>query len=217
MNKNYSIRYREKTFRFIGIVLVIGFAQVASFAIYYSYKSFSESKNKIYIKEGNYEVKAFLKEDYVENQDVELSVKQQINDLHHYFGDLNPNPKQINNNITKALELTDYSGAQMYDIFKEKKKFYDDLIKQGYSCLLTTNDILVDFTQKPYQFEFRGTLKITRSQTILFRSFITRGYVRKIAPQKGKNKDWDGNDRGWMIEKWELLDFNDLKLVNRFD
>ena len=133
-----------------------------------------DANKKIYVLDGNVPILVRQTE-----QDANLSIeaKSDIELFHHLFFTLSPDDKYIQYTIKKALYLVDESGAAQYNALKEKG-FYNNVIGTSTVCSIFCDSI--KFDEKSMKFVYYGRQRIERRTSILYRSLITAGKLRRI-------------------------------------
>jgi conjugative transposon TraK protein len=135
-----------------------------------------------------------------ENEEVEAM--SHINIFHSLFFNLPPDDKFIADNIYKAMYLIDESGLKFYNDMREKG-FYNQLIAN--SMLLSTKADSIHFDTQTKKFIYYGTQRIERPSTIVKRSLISEGYVRKVSRSQN-------NPHGFIIFQYQVIKNDDIEI-----
>ncbi|MFB9843943.1 conjugative transposon protein TraK [Mucilaginibacter ginsenosidivorans] len=188
-----------KHIKVFSCLLILACAGISCFAVYKSYQSSADFKNHIYILANGKALEAFAAD---RKSNIPVEARDHINVFHQDFFTLDPDDKQIQATITKALYLADGSAKTQYDNLKESG-FYANLISGNVSQQLTVDSIQLDMNQYPFAFKCFATEKLTRTSSTVTRSLITQGYLRNVSRS-------DNNPHGFLIEKWQILENNDL-------
>ncbi len=200
--KNIDSAFRHiKTFSFI---LVAGCFLLCGFVLYKSYELSARVQDKIYILAGDQAMEAFAAK---KKDNVMVEAKSHISLFHTYFFTLDPDEKVINRNMTRALYMADGSAKNQYDNLKETG-YYSNIISGNISQQITMDSVVVNIKAEPYLFHFYGTEKIIRPNSVVTRNLITQGYLRNVSRS-------EHNPHGFLIERWETLENNDIKTENR--
>jgi conjugative transposon TraK protein len=195
--KNIDTAFKHiKWFSYLLILACIG---ISCFAIYKSYQSSTDFKNHIYILANGKALEAFAAD---RKSNIPVEARDHIKMFHEDFFTLDPDDKQIQANITKALYLADGSAKIQYDNLKESG-FYANLISGNISQQVAVDSIQLDMNQYPFYFKCFATEKLVRTSSVVTRSLVTQGYLRDVSRS-------DNNPHGFLIEKWETLENNDL-------
>lgn len=198
-NIDTAFRYtRLFNFCFLGACLVI-----SCFMIYSSNKTLSANRGKVYVM-----VNGKMVEAVAMNRDIPVEIRDHIRTFHRLFFTLSPDEKAIQSQMTKALYLADGSARRVYQNMKEAG-YYSNLISGNISQEIEIDSVELDMNTAPYRFRCAGKQIITRPTSILTRSIITQGYVRIGIVQS------DNNNHGFMIEKWEIIENDDIRTMTR--
>lgn len=103
--------------------------------------------------------------------------------------------------MKKALYLVDESGAAQYNALKEKG-FYNNVIGTSTVCSIFCDSI--KFDEKSMKFVYYGRQRIERRTSILYRSLITAGKLRRIPRSPN-------NPHGLLIVNWRTLKNQDIE------
>ncbi len=200
--KNIDTAFKHiKTF---SMVLIIACVLICSFTLYKSYQFVSNNQQHIYILANGKALEAFSAD---RKDNIPVEARDHVRMFHECFFNLDPDEKVIQANIIRALYLADNSAEKMYQDLKEQG-YYSDLISGNISQQLAIDSIRVDVNQYPYYFRCYAKERMIRTTSIVTRSLITEGYLRNVARS-------DNNPHGFLIEKWNTLENNDLKTENR--
>jgi conjugative transposon TraK protein len=193
-----------KHIKAFSIILIMACAITCAFTVYKSYQFVSNAQQRIYILANGKALEAFSAE---RKDNIPVEARDHVRMFHYFFFDLDPDEKVITSNITRALYLADNSAEKMYNDLKEQG-YYADLIAGNISQQITIDSIRVDVNQYPYYFHCYAKEKMIRTTSIVTRSLITEGYLRNVSRS-------DNNPHGFLIEKWNTIENNDLKTENR--
>jgi conjugative transposon TraK protein len=130
-----------------------------------------------------------------------------VRTFHHHFITLDPDDKVIQANIAKALYLADASAKKQYDNLKENR-YYSNVISGNISQEIDIDSIRIDINQYPFYFRCFARQRLIRTTSIVTRSLVTEGYLRNVSRS-------DNNPHGFLIEKWNTLENQDIKTENR--
>ncbi len=184
---------------------VIGLCLILTlFMTYKSYQLATQSQQRIFILANGKALEAYAAD---RKDNVPVEARDHVKMFHHYFFTLDPDDKVINSNITKALYLADGSAKQQYDNLKENG-YYTNLISGNISQEMQADSIIINTSDYPYHFRYKGVQKIIRPSTIVTRSLVTEGYLRNVSRS-------DNNSHGFLIERWKTLENADIKIENR--
>ena len=157
-----------------------------------------DANKKIYVLDGNVPI---LVRQTEQDTNLGIEAKSDIELFHHLFFTLSPDDKYIQYTIKKALYLVDESGAAQYNALKEKG-FYNNVIGTSTVCSIFCDSI--KFDEKSMKFVYYGRQRIERRTSILYRSLITAGKLRRIPRSPN-------NPHGLLIVNWRTLKNQDIE------
>lgn len=157
-----------------------------------------DANKKIYVLDGNVPI---LVRQTEQDANLGIEAKSDIELFHHLFFTLSPDDKYIQYTIKKALYLVDESGAAQYNALKEKG-FYNNVIGTSTVCSIFCDSI--KFDEKNMKFVYYGRQRIERRTSILYRSLITAGKLRRIPRSPN-------NPHGLLIVNWRTLKNQDIE------
>jgi len=193
-----------KHIKLFSYLLIGACVLISCFAIYKSYQSSDNYKNHIYILANGKALEA-LAADRKDNIPVEI--RDHVKVFHQDFFSLDPDDKQIQATITKALYMADVSAKKAYDNLKEAG-YYNNIVSGNISQTVNVDSVQVDINQYPFYFKCFATEKLERSTATITRSLVTQGYLRNVSRS-------DNNPHGFLIEKWEILNNQDVSTLNK--
>lgn len=200
--KNMDTAFRQV--RIFSLVAIICTTGIAGFVTYKSYHLAENLQSHIYVLANGKAIEAFAS-DRTENIPVEA--RDHVRTFHHHFFTLAPDEKAIQANITKALYLADASAKGIYESLKENN-YYTSIITGNVSQEVAVDSVWLNLDASPYFFRCWATQRITRPSAITTRTLITEGYLRSVSRS-------DNNPHGFLIEKWRILDNQDIKTEKR--
>lgn len=198
----------DTSFRHVRLFSFVFMAACMAAACYISYESFkmvSQAQSRIYLL---YNGKLIQAVESTRKDNIQVEVADHVKMFHHYFFTLSPDEKANALGMNQALYLADRSAKRMYDDLKESG-YYTNIISGNVSQHITMDSIQLVLDQKPFYFKYYGTQKITRPTAITLRSVISEGYIRDDVARS------DQNSHGFLIEKWRILENNDLETIKR--
>ena|SRR5258708_28406734 len=200
--KNIDTAFKHiKLFSYLLIAACVG---ISCFAIWKSYQSSDNYKNHIYILANGKALEAYAAD---RKDNIPVEIRDHVRMFHHDFFTLDPDDKQIQAGITKALYMADESAKKAYDNLKEAG-YYNNLVSGNISQTIDVDSVQVDMNQYPFYFKCLATEKLIRSTSTITRSLVTQGYLRNVSRS-------DNNPHGFLIEKWETLENKDLSTQNK--
>jgi conjugative transposon TraK protein len=194
-----------KHIRLFSIAFLLANCLICLYAIYKTSQELKVIQGKVYVI-ANGKLMEALAGDRRETLPVEI--RDHVKMFHYYFFSLEPDDQVIKAHLTKALYLADGSAKAEYDDLNETG-YYTGIQSGNISQQVEEPDsVLVNIDQQPYYFRYVGKLKIIRATTITIRSLITEGYIRNTTAS-------DNNPHGFLIERWKILDNQDINIQKR--
>jgi conjugative transposon TraK protein len=203
----HKAKHIDSAFRQIrsfSIVLIVCSTGLSIYSLFQNQRILDRSQERIYILANGKALEAFGSD---RKDNIPVEARDHIRTFHLFFFSLDPDEKVITANLSRALYLADGSAKREYDNLKENG-FYSNLISGNISQQLEVDSIEVNTDSYPYYFRFMAKEKLIRTTSIVTRSLITQGWLRSV----GRS---DNNPHGFLIERWQILENNDLKIQNR--
>lgn len=199
--KNIDTAFRHT--RLFNLLFLAGCVVICCYSQYRTYATLTANQGKVYVL-----VNGQVLEAIVQDRNYPVEIEDHIQSFHHYFFTLSPDDKAIQSQISRALYLADGSAKRIYQNMKESG-YYSNLISGNISQKIAIDSIELDMTTMPYRFRARGVQEITRPTSTLIRSIVTTGYVRTGQVQSRNN------NHGFQIERWEIVENQDIKTISR--
>jgi conjugative transposon TraK protein len=199
--KNIDTAFRS--IRLFMIVFLVCATLLCGYTIYSANETVRANRGKVYVL-----VNGKLVEAVVQDRNIPVELKDHITDFHQYFFTLSPDEKAIKEQITKALYLADGSAKKMYENMKEAG-YYNDIITGNITQKIQIENIELNMTAVPYSFRCKATLEIKRPTVKVIRNLITQGYIETGYIQS------DNNNHGFQIQRWEIIENQDIKTTTR--
>lgn len=199
--KNIDSAFRH--IKLFSYLLITACVSISCFAIYKSYQSSDNFKNHIYVLAGGKALEAVAAD---RKSNIPVEARDHIRTFLTDFFTLDPDDKQIQANITKALYLADESAKRAYDDLKEAD-YYNNIVSGNISQQISVDSIRLDINQYPYVFTSYATEKLIRTSSTTTRDLITQGYLRNVSRS-------DNNPHGFLIERWETVENKDKQVKN---
>ncbi len=193
-----------KHIRLFSYLLIAACVLISGFAIYKSYQSSDNYKNHIYILANGKALEAYAAD---RKDNIPVEIRDHVKMFHHYFFTLDPDDKEIQATVTKALYMADESAKKAYDDLKEAG-YYNNLVSGNINQTVEVDSVQVDINQYPFYFKCYATEKLVRSTSTITRGLVTQGYLRNVSRS-------DNNPHGFLIEKWEIVNNQDVSTVNK--
>lgn len=177
-------------------ILVILFSFTFVGVIYYmSEQKVNRSREKIYVLTNSDALEFALSKNPEINRKAEI--KNHLELFNRLFFEFDPDPKEINDSVDRALVLIDNSGTQMHSSRKESL-YYHKIVEGNISSRIKMDSVKIDVSNYPYQSIVYGKQRLIRPSAIVYKNFIARCQLRDV-------KRTDDNPHGLYIEKYKLI------------
>lgn len=198
----------HKTNRLVVIVFAILCTIVIGSVTFVFYDTYTKAKESLYVLVDGNALQQAMRRNTMDNRPVEM--RNHIRTFMSYLFTFNPDRSSINNNIKKALELSDESVKNFIDNLTEQK-YYDKAISGNISHELTldTSSIKLDLSGYPYKVTVIGEIQLVRSSKIEIRELICTMDIRNLPNRT------DNNPHGLIIEKFFVQQNEKIKEFNR--
>lgn len=200
-----NIENSFKQIRFYAIMFVLFCCSVVGFALWQSYHFAEKQRQKIYVLDQGKSLMLALSQDINLNRPVEA--REHIRRFHELFFTLAPDKNAIEGNMKRAFYLADKSAFNYYNDLAEKG-YYNRIISGNVQQRLEVDSIVSDFNNYPYTVKTYAKQYIIRSSNITKRKLITSCDLLNSVRS-------DNNPQGFNIEKFEVLENQDIEIVER--
>ena len=203
-----SLRNIESSFRQIRlftIVFVALCAAVTGYALWNSYSFAEAQRQKIYVLDGGKSLMLALSQDLSQNRPVEA--REHVKRFHELFFTLSPDKSAIESNINRAFFLVDKSAFRCYQDMQEKG-YYNRIVSGNINQSIQIDSISCNFEVYPYKVVTYAKQMIIRASNVTERNLITRcDLINSLRS--------DHNPHGFMMERFEIIDNKDLRVLDR--
>lgn len=203
-----SLRNIESSFRQIRlytIVFVVVCAAVTGYALWNSYSFAEAQRQKIYVLDGGKSLMLALSQDLSQNRPVEA--REHVKRFHELFFTLSPDKSAIESNINRAFFLVDKSAFRYYQDMQEKG-YYNRIVSGNINQSIQIDSISCNFEVYPYKVVTYAKQMIIRASNVTERNLITRcDLINSLRS--------DHNPHGFMMERFEIIDNKDLRVLDR--
>jgi conjugative transposon TraK protein len=190
--------------RMLTIIVIITCAGLCAYTVYISFQQIARAGERIYILSNGKALEAWSAE---RKDNIPVEARDHVRTFHYLFFTLDPDDKVIQSNITKALYLADESAKRQYDNLKENR-YYANLISGNISQQIVVDSITINIDMYPFYFKCYAKQKLIRTTSIVTRLLITEGFLRNVSRS-------DNNPHGFLVEKWNTLQNQDIKTEPR--
>ncbi|AGA78196.1 conjugative transposon protein TraK [Echinicola vietnamensis] len=193
-----------KHIRLLALGIMAGSLLVTGFVSYQAFELVRSARERIYILAEGKALKAFSAQ---RKDNIPVEAKDHIKMFHHYFFTLSPDDRHIKEQVGKSLYMADASAKAAYDNLRESG-YYTRMVSANINQTLHMDSVAIDTGFHPYGFTYYGTQRIIRPTSIVTRRLVTRGQLRHVDRS-------DRNPHGFLIEKWETLRNENIKVEKR--
>lgn len=201
MQKN-SFRYIDSAWKLTRVIVIVVIVLCFSFSLgtyIYSMNRIAEEREKIYVLDNGASLQLALKSNKLENRPAEI--RHHVMMFHRLFFTLDPDPKQIRDNIASAMFLGDDSVYQ-YEQIRQDRGYYSDIVAANISTDIEMDSIKVDVSVYPFVCYFYGKERRIRPSKIEINKLFSRTQLRNVSRT-------DNNPHGLLMERYTVLN-NDL-------
>ena len=200
-----NIESSFKMIRFFGIVFICLCAGITGYSVWSAYRFAEAQRHKIYVLDQGKSLMLALSQDMAQNRPVEA--REHIRRFHELFFTLAPDKSAIENNVRRALHLSDKSAFDYYRDLSEKG-YYNRVISGNINQTIQVDSVACDFNAYPYRAVIYARQFIIRESNLTERSLITRcNLVNSVRS--------DNNPHGFTLEAFDVVENKNLRVVNR--
>lgn len=200
---NIETSFRQ--LRLYSIIFICLCASITGYSIWSAYDFAEAQRQKIYVLDEGKSLMLALSQDLSQNRPVEA--REHARRFHELFFTLSPDKSAIENNIRRALVLSDKSAFNYYKDLSEKG-FYNRIISGNINQTVLIDSVLCDFDVYPYDVSTYARQMIIRESNVTERSLIT--HCRLLNSVRS-----DNNPHGFTIEAFEIRENKDLRVLDR--
>ena len=200
-----NIENSFKQIRLYAIVFAVLCVGIAGYAIWESYRFAELQRQKVYVLDNGKSLMLALAQDASINRPVEA--REHIRRFHELFFTLAPDKSAIENNMKRAFNLADKSAFDYYKDLAEKG-YYNRIISGNVQQRLEVDSVICNFETYPYAVKTYAKQFIIRSSNVTKRNLVTSCYLVNSVRS-------DTNPQGFNIEKFTVLQNNDLEIIER--
>lgn len=193
-----NLENKIKLVSIICFLVVIASVVISIGSLLIAGKMVTDAHEKIYVLDGNVPI---LVSRTTMDETSEIEAKSHIEMFHHLFFTLAPDDRYIQYTLEKAQYLADESAAAQEQTLKEHG-FYNNIIST--SSLFAIFCDSINYNKQDMTFTYYGRQRIERRTSILFRSLVTSGKLKKV-PRS------DNNPHGFLITDWRTILNKDLE------
>ena len=146
-----------------------------------------------------------LSQDLSQNRPVEA--REHVRRFHELFFTLAPDKAAIEDNIRRALFLSDKTAFGHYRDLVEKG-YYNRIISGNISQRIVVDSIICNFETYPYDVSTYAQQFIIREKSVTRRKLITHSRLRNSVRS-------DNNPHGFILEGFNVIDNSNIGTVDR--
>lgn len=203
-----SLENIESGFRHLrsfSIVFLVACAFISGYAVWKSYDFAEAQRQKIYVLDEGKSLMLALSQDLSQNRPVEA--REHVRRFHELFFTLAPDKAAIEDNIRRALFLSDKTAFGHYRDLVEKG-YYNRIISGNISQRIVVDSIVFNFETYPYDVSTYAQQFIIREKSVTRRKLITHSRLRNSVRS-------DNNPHGFILEGFNVIDNSNIGTVDR--
>lgn len=201
--KNIETAFRQ--IRLYTLLFALLCAGVCGYALYASYSFAREQREKIYVLDEGKSLMLALSQDASRNRPVEA--REHVRRFHELFFTIAPDKAAIEQNMERALALSDKSAFDYYKDLAETG-YYNRAISGNINQRIEIDSILCNFNRHPYEVRTYARQFIIRQSNITERSLVTSCRLQNAARS-------DNNPQGFLLEHFLVEENRDLRSYKR--
>lgn len=194
-----------KHLRSFSIVFLVACAFISGYAVWKSYDFAEAQRQKIYVLDEGKSLMLALSQDLSQNRPVEA--REHVRRFHELFFTLAPDKAAIEDNIRRALFLSDKTAFGHYRDLVEKG-YYNRIISGNISQRIVVDSIVCNFETYPYDVSTYAQQFIIREKSVTRRKLITHSRLRNSVRS-------DNNPHGFILEGFNVIDNSNIGTVDR--
>lgn len=200
-----NIESSFKHLRLFSIVFLCMCTLLMCYSVWKAYSFAEMQREKIYVLDQGKSLILALSQDLAQNRPVEA--KEHTRRFHELFFSLSPDKSAIENNIQRALFLSDRSAYAHYRDLAEQG-YYNRIISAGINQRVEIDSIACNFNVYPYDVVTYARQLIIREKSITERSLVTKGRLLNSTRS-------DNNPHGFILEAFQVIENKDLQVFDR--
>jgi conjugative transposon TraK protein len=200
-----NIETSFKQIRFFGIVFICLCAGITGYSVWSAFNFAEAQRQRIYVLDQGKSLMLALSQDMAQNRPVEA--REHIRRFHELFFTLAPDKSAIENNISRALLMSDKSAFNYYKDLSEKG-YFNRIIAGNINQTILVDSVVCDFNTYPYRAVTYARQFIIRESNLTERNLITRcNLVNSVRS--------DNNPQGFTLEAFDVVENKNIRVINR--
>lgn len=209
MNKllklNHDIEQSFKGLKLVSLLSIAASVVIAVASVLSSLSFAEKQRQKIYVLDQGKSLLLALQTDAIMSK--ELEIKDHVERFHELFFNLSPQAKAINDNLDRALNLSDESAFK-YSQDLAEKGYYSRIISANITQQVLVDSVVVTDRNYPYKVKTYAHQYVIRESNMSEYSLISTCQLINI-PRS------DVNPHGLLIEKFQVTENNLIETRKR--
>lgn len=209
MNKllklNHDIEQSFKGLKLVSLLSIAASVIIAVASVLSSHSFAEKQRQKIYVLDQGKSLLLALQTDAIMSK--ELEIKDHVERFHELFFNLSPQAKAINDNLDRALNLSDESAFK-YSQDLAEKGYYSRIISANITQQVLVDSVVVTDRNYPYKVKTYAHQYVIRESNMSEYSLVSTCQLINI-PRS------DVNPHGLLIEKFQVTENNLIETRKR--
>lgn len=209
MNKllklNHDIEQSFKGSKLVSLLSIAASVVIAVASVLSSHSFAEKQRQKIYVLDQGKSLLLALQTDAIMSK--ELEIKDHVERFHELFFNLSPQAKAINDNLDRALNLSDESAFK-YSQDLAEKGYYSRIISANITQQVLVDSVVVTDRNYPYKVKTYAHQYVIRESNMSEYSLVSTCQLINI-PRS------DVNPHGLLIEKFQVTENNLIETRKR--
>lgn len=209
MNKllklNHDIEQSFKGLKLVSLLSIAASVVIAVASVLSSHSFAEKQRQKIYVLDQGKSLLLALQTDAIISK--ELEIKDHVERFHELFFNLSPQAKAINENLDKALNLSDESAFN-YSQDLAEKGYYSRIVSANITQQVIVDSVVVTDRNYPYKVKTYARQYVIRESNMSEYSLVSTCQLIDI-PRS------DVNPHGLLIEKFQVTENNLIETRKR--
>lgn len=190
--------------KYLSFTAILGSLSLSGYLGVKAIQATEAAQERIYILAEGKALEAFSA---TKKENIPVEARDHVTMFHNYFFSLSPDENFIKEQLSKSLYLADGSAKKVYDNLRERG-YYTEIVSANMNQTVETDSVRILMDSYPFGFRYYGRQKIIRPTSVVIRSLVTTGRLRHIDRT-------DQNPHGFLIENWETISNETLKIQKR--
>lgn len=209
MNKllklNHDIEQSFKGLKLVSLLSIAASVVIAVASVLSSHSFAEKQRQKIYVLDQGKSLLLALQTDAIMSK--ELEIKDHVERFHELFFNLSPQAKAINENLDRALNLSDESAFK-YSQDLAEKGYYSRIVSANITQQVIVDSVVVTDRNYPYKVKTYARQYVIRESNMSEYSLVSTCQLIDI-PRS------DVNPHGLLIEKFQVTENNLIETRKR--